>query len=245
MKLGEARLTDGLRIYSIGDVHGCDDMLAAMHEKIADDLAARPCATHRIIHIGDYVDRGPDNAGVIERLSRLGEADDRILCLRGNHEEMLLDFLDDPLAIGDVWLRNGGDATLASYGLDVELAGVTDRAFEGLGAAFAASLPSRHRVFLEGLPYWVQFGDYFFCHAGVRPGIAIEEQDRFDLIWIREEFLYSDDDFGAVVVHGHTPADEPEIGSNRINIDTGAVYGGALTCVVLEGRDHHFLDVQK
>jgi serine/threonine protein phosphatase 1 len=110
-----------------------------------------------------------------------------------------------------------------------------------LAEGFAARLPAAHRAFLEGLPYSVRFGDFFFCHAGIRPGVAIENQDRFDLTWIREGFLDSNADFGVVVVHGHTPAPEPEVLANRINIDTGAVFSGRLTCVALEGTQHRFL----
>lgn len=241
MRLGEARVPDGLRLYAIGDVHGCDDLLANTHERITSDLAAHAADAHCVIHLGDYVDRGPDSAAVIERLTRLGKNDGTILCLRGNHEEMLLDFL----AIGDKaaefnFLANGGDMTLASYGVAFAERRLFRRG-SSLADRFAEALPAAHRAFLEALPYSVRFGDFFFCHAGVRPGVPLDRQDPADLTWIREDFLYSDADFGAIVVHGHTPAAEPEIRTNRINIDTGAVLGGPLTCLALEGNELRFL----
>ena len=239
MRLGEARVPEGLRVYAIGDVHGCDGLLAEIHDKIEADLAMAAPESHRIIHLGDYVDRGPDTAAVIERVSRLADADEHILCLRGNHEEMLLDFLWDGPDAGYDFLANGGGATLASYGIG--LGHWREREGEKLAAQFAARLPANHRAFLENLPYSVRFGDYFFCHAGVRPGVALDRQDPFDLTWIREDFLDSDADFGAVIVHGHTPAHEPEVRPNRINIDTGAVLGGPLTCLVLEGDGYRFI----
>jgi serine/threonine protein phosphatase 1 len=209
MRLGEACVPEGLRIYAIGDVHGCDRELAEMHEKIAADLAAGAAESHRIIHLGDYVDRGPETAAVIERLSRLAESDDRVLCLRGNHEEMLLDFLWASAASGYNFLANGGPATLASYGITLGQSRAPGSAGGNLAELFAARLPASHRAFLENLRYFVSFGDYFFCHAGVKPGVALDRQDAFDLTWIREGFLDSDADFGAVVIHGHTPAQEP------------------------------------
>jgi len=245
MRLGEARVPDGLRVYAIGDVHGCDPLLAAMHEKVAADLDARPPEEHRIIHLGDYVDRGPDSAAVIERLSRLIEADDHVLCLRGNHEEMLLDFLRTNPDARYNFLANGGAATLASYGITVAGKRSSTLTESDLAELFATRLPAGHRAFLENLQYSARFGDYFFCHAGIRPGVGLERQDTFDLTWIRSRFLDSNADFGAVVVHGHTPAKEPEVRPNRINIDTGAVLGGPLTCLVLEGVEYRFMQVNE
>jgi len=241
MRLGEARTPEGLRLYAIGDVHGRDDLLAAAHAKVLADLAARPAESHRIIHVGDYVDRGPASADVVDRLCRLGQADERVLCLRGNHEEMLLDFLADPIEAGPTFIANRGAATLASYGVSAGLGHFYERDIVALAEAFASRLPAAHRSFLQGLPYSFRFGDFFFCHAGIRPGVAIESQDRFDLTWIREGFLDSDADFGVVVIHGHTPATQPEVLPNRINVDTGAVFSGRLTCLVLEGNQYRFL----
>lgn len=241
MRLGEARVPDGQRLYAIGDIHGRDDLLADVHAKIASDVETPPPRDYRIIHLGDYVDRGPDTAAVIERLSRLCSVDERVLCLRGNHEQILLDFLADPEENGPVWLMNGGDRTLASYGVNANRWQKKSRQTIEFSKQFAAALPVSHHDFINALEFSARIGDFFFCHAGVRPDIPIETQDPVDLIWIREEFLESDVDFGAVVVHGHTPQPEPEVRPNRINIDTGAVFSGSLTCLVLEGTSYRFL----
>jgi len=237
MLMGQARTPEGMRLYAIGDIHGCDDKLAAVHAAIAADLKARQVADHRIIHIGDYADRGPDSAGVIARMVGLA-GDPHVICLRGNHDQNLLDFLANPAEVGGLFLKFGGKETMRSYG-------VSNRArnYEGLAQMFAEKLPPAHRTFLEGLRLSVQFGDYFFCHAGIRPGVPLEAQTAADLMWIREEFLLDRRDHGVVVVHGHTvtPTLTPEIHPNRIAIDSGAVFGGPLTCVVLEGTEVRFL----
>lgn len=241
MRVGEARTPDGMRLYAIGDVHGCDDLLAEMHDEIAADLAQRPVTDHRIIHVGDYGDRGPDSAAVIGRLAAMTAADDRVICLRGNHDAMLLDFLDDPFENAMMLLSNGGDATLRSYGVMPTMMGRLTGDFGALAERLKSAMPDADLAFLRGLPLTARFGDYFFCHAGVRPGIPLDAQDPEDLVWIREDFLWDDGDHGVVVVHGHTPVNKPEVRPNRINVDTGAVFGGRLTCVVLEETDIRFL----
>jgi serine/threonine protein phosphatase 1 len=241
MQLGEARAPNGIRLYAIGDVHGCDGLLEQLHRRIEADLATQPAADYRLIHLGDYVDRGPDSKAVLERLQRLRESDGRVICLKGNHEEMLLRFLADPSDCGPVFIVNGGDATLASYGVAEASRSLSPRQLVELSDRLAMFMPARHRAFLESLDMSARFGDFFFCHAGVRPGVPIERQKSEDLIWIREPFLESKADFGAVVVHGHTPAPKPDIRPNRINIDTGAVFTGMLTCVAIEGSEFRFL----
>ena len=236
MFLGEAKTPDGMRLYVIGDVHGCDALLAAMHEGVAADLAAHPCPDHRIIHVGDYADRGPESAAVIGRLAALAAADTRVICLRGNHDQMLLDFLADPEAGAPLLLMNGGKETLRSYGVNLR-----GQNYSGLGSQLAEKMPPADRAFLKALPLSLQFGDFLFVHAGIRPGVPLGEQDSQDLIWIRDEFLLDPRDHGFVVIHGHTPANPAEVRSNRINVDTGAVYGGVLTSVVLERTAYRFL----
>ena len=238
MLVGEASTPAGLRLYAIGDVHGCDTLLATVHDVIAADLAARPSPDHRTIHIGDYADRGPDSAGVIGRLVRMTASDPRVICLRGNHDQLLIDFLADPGEHAPMLLRNGGKETLRSYGV-----GLRSRTYEQLQQELAEKMPPADRAFLDALPTSVQFGDYVFCHAGIRPGVPLSEQDAYDLLWIRDEFLLDGRDHGVVVIHGHTvtATQKPEVLLNRIDIDTGAVFDGPLTCLVLEGTAHRFL----
>ena len=240
MFLGEARTPPGMRIYAIGDVHGCDELLAQVHGRIAEDLRRRPAGEHRIVHVGDYVDRGPKSSAVIERLLRLREADAGVVCLSGNHEDTLLHFLGDPEDWAATFLGYGGVATMASYGVlareEYDAGGLMH-----LRDRFATALPAEHLAFFRGLPLTARIGDFLFCHAGIRPGVPLDRQTPEDLRWIREEFLDDRRDHGVVVVHGHTPADAPEVRRNRINIDTGAFFSGRLTCVVLEGTAYRFL----
>lgn len=233
LTLAPAALPPGQRIYAIGDVHGCDDRLAVLHQLIAADLAARPVADALLLHLGDYIDRGEASAAVLQRLSRPRPAPfPRIINLMGNHEAMMLSALDseDPEAVMQ-WLANGGAETLASWGLSRR-----SRPRE-----WARAVPPEHVAFLRGLPLYHAAGGYVFVHAGLRPGVPLERQSRHDLLWIREPFLSWQGDSPFVVVHGHTPEHDVVVRTNRIGIDTGAVMGGVLTCVALEGDRMGFL----
>ena len=226
-----SRLPPGQRIYAIGDIHGCADRLGTLHDAIAADLAANPAAHSTLLHIGDYTDRGPDTRAVLDRLVT-GEGLPPVTArvdLFGNHEEMMLAALagDHP----DHWLLNGGDATLASYEIDPYTHARTWR----------DRIPDAHRTWLETLPRTHEAGGYLFVHAGLRPGVPLDEQEEHDLLWIREPFLSSDEQRPFVTVHGHTPVRQPTIRPNRIGIDTGAVLGGPLTCLVLEEDGLRFL----
>jgi serine/threonine protein phosphatase 1 len=227
-----ACLPTGRRVYAIGDIHGCLAQLVALHEAIEADLAARPVAAPLLVHIGDYVDRGPDSAGVIERL-RHGPpiAGLPTVNLKGNHEQTMIEALAGERAAGTDWLFHGGKAALASYGLDPDAP----------RGAWRAAVPEAHLVFLNGLTMMHREGGYLFAHAGIRPGIRLEQQAPEDLLRIRQPFLFTEQDLGVVVVHGHTPVKTPVVRRNRIGIDTGAVFGGRLTCVVLEGATLGFL----
>lgn len=239
--LPEAEAPRGLRLYAVGDVHGCAELLEDVHQRIDADLARRPADDWRVIHLGDYVDRGPDVRGAVgQAIARL--AGGRCYCLRGNHEQYLIDMLIDPLSrtLG-AWLAYGGVETLASYGVAVPRDPEDEAARHGLRDAMLAAIPAGHQQFLLGLPHLVRFGDYAFVHAGIRPGRALEAQRARDLVWIREPFLSDATDHGVVVVHGHTPVDRVEVRANRIGIDTGAVFGGTLSCLVLEGRERALL----
>ena len=237
MILGSSSTPPGLRIYAIGDVHGCNGLLGTVHAKIVEDLHAKPAGDYRIVHVGDYVDRGPDSAGVVDRLMKLSRDNPKIVCLKGNHEAMMLEFLDDPRARG--FLSNGGLETTRSYGVRLPFPSSLDPA--AVRAEFARLIPREHLDFLQGLKLSVRFADYFLCHAGVRPQVALNRQSEEDLLWIRYDFLDDKREHEAVVVHGHTPKEEPEVKPNRINIDTGAFATGRLTCLVLEGKSYRFL----
>jgi serine/threonine protein phosphatase 1 len=221
-----ASLPPGQRVYAIGDVHGCLDRLAAIHELIAEDLSVRPVAEPALIHLGDYVDRGPDSAGVVARLANGSAVPDvPTINLMGNHEHMMLAAIASGEADAtDLWLANGGADSLQSWGVPRS---AQPKDWPGY-------LPRPHLLFLRDLAVRHQVGGYLFVHAGIRPGIALERQIRHDLMWIREPFLSCKESFGIVVVHGHTPRHDPVVRPNRIGIDTGAVMGGMLTCAVLE-----------
>jgi len=229
-----AVLPPGQRIYAIGDVHGRDDLLAALHADIASDLAARPVAGATLVHLGDYVDRGPDSKAVLARIAGPPPAPGlSVVNLSGNHEDMMLAALAVDPAAAEHWLINGGSATLACWGIGPDVP----------AAAWAARIPAATQAMLAKLAVTHRAGGYLFVHAGVRPGVPLHRQDPQDMRWIRHPFLTSDADFGVVVVHGHTPRPAPEVRPNRIGIDTGAVAGGRLTCVVLEADRMAFLSV--
>lgn len=229
-----ARVPEGLRLYAIGDVHGRADLLDACLAGIEADAARHPDRRARIVFLGDLIDRGPDSRAVLDRVLAL-RAQDRAVALSGNHEAMLLDAMDEPAALAP-WSRNGGVETLRSYGISVP--GRLDGAAAAeLVAAMREAIPEAHRRVLRELGTTWRCGDYLLVHAGIRPGIPAEAQDRHDLLWIREPFLGSRADHGAVVVHGHTPVPAIDVRPNRINIDTGAYATGRLTCLVLEGAD--------
>jgi serine/threonine protein phosphatase 1 len=218
-----ATLPPGHRIYAIGDIHGCLDKLLALHDLIVQDMADRITQQTTLVHMGDYIDRGPDSAGVIQRLvtGALPSAG-TVINLMGNHEQMMIDALDG----GDVllWLDSHAASSLESWG-----ANPAAPVWEWL-----EHIPTPHLTFIRGLALAHRAGPYFFVHAGIRAGVPLDRQDVHDMLWIREGFLDSDADFGAIIVHGHTPKNEVIVRPNRIGIDTGAVRGGVLTCLVLE-----------
>lgn len=231
--LSEARAPEGLRLYAIGDVHGRLDLLREMHARIGADLVRRPCRAFRVIHLGDYIDRGPDSAGVIAHLIEFVRDGDAV-CLAGNHDLYPIAFLDDPLKAAEQWFAFGGLEALASYGVDAYAPGLGLRSSKAIRKAFAGALPPDHLAFLRSLPFMERHGDYLFVHAGVRPKVKLEKQKVGDLVMIREPFLSHEGDFGAVVVHGHTTSPAPVIRPNRVGLDTKAYASGVLSCLVLE-----------
>jgi serine/threonine protein phosphatase 1 len=222
------------RIYAVGDIHGGLDPLRALHAVIADDLARRPIGRSLLIHLGDYIDEGPDSAGVIALLARgppiVGLA---TINLMGDHERTALDALDGDAPSATDWLLAGGAATLRSWGIDP----ATPR------DGWREMVPPAHLGFLRGLALRHRADDYLFVHAGVRPGVPFQHQTADDLLRIRQPFLYSEEAFAAVVVHGHTPGPAPVLRQNRICIDTGEGFSGRLTCAVFEADRVGFVSV--
>jgi serine/threonine protein phosphatase 1 len=224
----------------VGDIHGRVDLLRKLHRMIADD--ARDVTDRRrvVVYLGDYVDRGSSVREVIDLLLNEPLAQFETAYLTGNHEEMMLNYLDD-VSIGPMWMFNGGDATLLSYGVGLTYDGDADERQLKMQQALREKLPPAHLDFLRALcPHHIE-GDYLFVHAGVAPGRPIEEQETKDLLWIREAFTKSTVDHGKFVVHGHTIVAKPEIKANRIGIDTGAYFSNTLSCLVLDGPDRRFL----
>ncbi len=228
-------LPPGLRIYAVGDIHGCSDLLAALHRAIARDAADFE-GRRLLIHLGDYVDRGPDSRGVLDMLVAGPPPGFEAVNLMGNHEEVVLRLVDGDTGPLRSWLMNGGDRTMSSYGIDWDA--VDSRR---VPQALRAAVPAEHLALLRGLPTRYRAGDYLFVHAGVNPRRPLDRQRDEDLVWIREPFLRYRKGFGAVVVHGHSISRQPEVRDNRIGIDTGAFGTGLLTCLVLEGDGRRFL----
>ncbi len=236
--LNRPRLPEGLRIYAVGDVHGHADLLEQVLLRIDAHRTALPAFRPVEIFLGDYIDRGPASREVLNCLIARSRTRESVF-LKGNHESFVQEFLNDPRVLSE-WRHYGGLETLMSYGVtpsaNMDLVEQTR-----LATIFAHTLPLSHRLFLGDLSSSFTCGDYFFVHAGVRPGIPLPKQREDDLLWIREDFLLCESDFGKIVVHGHTPVLEPDIRPNRINIDTGAYATGQLTCLMLEGDKRQFI----
>lgn len=224
-----------MRYYAIGDIHGQLDMLEAAHRRIARDRAETGDEAAPVVHLGDLVDRGPDSRGVIDFLIAGIARGAPWIVLRGNHDEMLHDLVRNEGETAEIYFAEmiGGLETAASYG--VRTGGFRSR--RAIAEDLRAALPDSHRRFLAGLLLLHATPDLLFVHAGIRPGVQITLQEPRDLLWIRGEFLNNLRDHGPLIVHGHTPAERPEHRGNRVNLDTGAGYGRALTAAVFEGRD--------
>lgn len=228
---------EGTVVWSVGDVHGRLDLLRPLVDEIRADLEATPATRKVVVFLGDYIDRGPQSREVIQFLAGFGDDPDiEWRFLKGNHEEAMLDFLENP-ADGAKWCEYGGDATLHSYGLRVPQLKHRPEMWEHLAADLDHKVTAEERRFLEELELSVSIGDYFFAHAGARPGESLERQTASDLMWIRRTFLDSEIEFEQVVVHGHTPANEVYSDHRRIGIDTRAYDSGVLSALRLSGAD--------
>ena len=220
-------------IYAVGDVHGRLDLLRRLEALIAADLAQRQPMRSTLVMLGDYVDRGADSKGVIEHLSTRQRLCGEEIFLRGNHEQVLLDFLDDAGVLGS-WCHFGGLETLYSYGLKPSLP-LTPESQEELRLALRRALPPQHLSLLQDTRLSFETDTHYFVHAGVNPRVSLTRQTAADLLWIRDDFLTSTRRLEKVIVHGHTPREIPEVLPHRINVDTGAYATGRLSCAVLTG----------
>ena len=227
-----AQLPQGLRVYAIGDVHGRADLLMQTFAGVDADLDVNPTPRAVEVFLGDYIDRGPDSRNVVDLLIERSQRHETIF-LRGNHEVLIEQFLRRPETLA-TWRQVGGIQTLLSYGVRPSFS--PDAAeLTGLARRLADALPPAHIQFFRSLQRSFSCGDFFFVHAGVRPGVPLSQQTDEDLLWIREKFLRCPEKFEKIIVHGHTPVAEVEFHSNRINIDTGAFATGQLSCLRIEG----------
>jgi serine/threonine protein phosphatase 1 len=232
----------GWRAYVVGDVHGRLDLLDELLQQIRADLKEQPTRKTLLVFVGDLIDRGPQSAGVIDRLRAYHRHGVKTTFLLGNHEEVLLRILRGDSALIAKWRSFGGAECLKSYGVDPARLSKLD---EGQALEIVRkAIPKAHVEFLESFADSCRFGDFLFVHAGIRPGIEIDQQRQTDLRWIREPFLLDDTDHGFVVVHGHTISREVEVRPNRVGIDTGAYRTGVLTALAIEGARMWFLDTR-
>ena len=229
---------EGVRVYAIGDIHGRADLLSKMLNRIDAHVTLNPIRNPIEIFLGDYIDRGPASRDVFDLLVARDRSF-RSVFLKGNHERYLTEFLTNPSVLQE-WQLWGGLETLMSYGVRPTLNADVETQAQ-IAAALDQVLPDSHRHFLGKLQSSFTCGDFFFVHAGVRPGVPLAKQREEDLLSIRQDFLLYEEDFSKIIVHGHTPVAAPEIRSNRINIDTGAYATGQLSCLVLEGENADFI----
>lgn len=228
-------------MWAVGDIHGRLDLLQPLVEAIVADLHESNATRKVVIFLGDYIDRGPDSRGVLRLLAGLSVVKDvEWRFLKGNHEQAMLEFLDDPSA-GARWCEYGGERALRSYRLRVPDLAHRTEAWASVAADLRHKLTKREMAFLENLELCITVGDYFFSHAGARPGLALDRQSPKDLMWIRQPFLDSPAEFERIIVHGHTPAARVYADQRRIGIDTKAYDSGVLTALKLEGRERMLL----
>jgi serine/threonine protein phosphatase 1 len=238
--------TDGRLVYAIGDIHGRADLFDPLLDKIGadaeercSDFADRPL----LVLLGDYVDRGHRSREVLDRIVRLcGDPRFEVRCLLGNHEEAMLNFIDHRTS-GGGWSGRGGRETMESYGVSVPSNREDRHGWSCAREQLSAALPAAHEKLLRELILTTGCGDLLFVHAGLRPNIALEAQEKRDLLWIRRDFLESDHVFEKLIVHGHTPIESAFIGGTRINLDTGAYASGILSAARFDGSAPVLIEV--
>jgi serine/threonine protein phosphatase 1 len=237
------RTSEGIRLYGIGDIHGRLDLLTEVLKRIGRDNHVRPSAPTQFVFTGDYIDRGPDSAAVCNLMASIAKQE-HIYCLKGNHEAMLINILGGDHESVRFWMQNGGDAAARSWGMDEDL---IDMATVDIDSGFAVVehlrevIPWDVQKWLEALlPYHV-VGDYLFVHAGLRPGVPLQEQKENDMLWIRNSFLRCTTPFPHFIVHGHSQTGTPDMRDYRAGIDTGAYRTGVLTAIGIHEDNHWFL----
>lgn len=232
-------LDDETLIYAIGDIHGRADLLESLLDRIDEDSDGFDGDIH-IVFLGDYIDRGFQSRQVVDILLSQRLTGYSSHFLKGNHEEALLSFLSDA-EFGPKWAAYGGRETMVSYGVKPPRSMALNSEWQSAHNEFLKSLPNSHLSFFRGLPTRLRIGGYGFVHAGMRPGRSFDDQNDYDVMWIRDEFLSCDTGFDVKVVHGHTPTDVPYNDDRRINVDTGAYFTGRLTAAKLNGRSVEFI----
>jgi serine/threonine protein phosphatase 1 len=239
-----AAIAPGSVVYAVGDLHGRSDLLEALLDGVREDAGRRRARRRVLVYLGDYVSRGLDSRRVVE-LARARPPGFEVMRLQGNHEDLLLRYLDGDLSAARHWFDFDGLEALVHYGVDVgDRAAHDDETLEALRRRFSHALPADHLGFFRSLSAAHDEGGYRFVHAGVRPGVPLAAQRDSDQLWIRRPFLDSDRDHGAVIVHGHSIAPEVQVRPNRIGIDTVAYRSGVLTCLVLEGTARALLQTR-
>lgn len=229
-----AAVPAGVVVWAVGDIHGRLDLLDPLLDHMLQDLSRSSAERKVIVFLGDYIDRGPDSRGVLERLAELAEnASIECRFIQGNHEERMLAFLDDP-SVGPSWCEYGGTEALASFGLKPPAMAHKTQAWAPVAADLAHRLTKRQRALLDRLEASVSIGGYFFAHAGARPGVPLADQSDRDLMWIRGSFLDDPEPFEQIVVHGHTPSRDVHVDGRRIGVDTGVYKWDMLSAVRLE-----------
>jgi serine/threonine protein phosphatase 1 len=231
---------EGFTVYCVGDIHGRLDLLIDVQRRIDEDKARSRTEHAAEIYLGDYIDRGPDSAGVVSRLIARARGT-RAIFLRGNHEQMLLKFLEGDDDCLEHWRAVGGTATLRSYGVETSLL-TRPASAEELRQNLCENLPPEHRSFYDLTGAYIRAGAYLAVHGGIRPGIRLEDQKAADLLGIRQDFLQYNGEFDFIVVHGHTPVAVPDLRHNRINIDTGAFATNRLTCLRIGSEGARILE---